>query len=72
MADSIEINKLLRAFLEADGFAMDRIDPKFELYFDDDGDIVFNEYDDWYDVGSNARWRDLFEFVVKYVNKERL
>ena len=72
MADSIDMNRLLRAFLKADGFAMGRIDSEFELYFDGDGDIIFDEDDHWYEIGSNGRWRDLFEFTVKHVNEEWL
>ena len=72
MADSIDMNRLLRAFMKADGCGMGRVDPDFELYFDDDGDIIFNDREDWFEIGTSNRWRDLFEFTVKHVNKEWL
>lgn len=70
MADSLSMNKVLRAFLEYDEFDMKNIDDEFDVHFDGDGDIIFNEDGDWWEIGSSGRWRELFMFTVKHVNEE--
>lgn len=72
MADSLSMNKVLRAFLKADGFDMSSIGDGFDVHFDSDGDIIFNEGGDWWEIGSSGRWRELFMFTVRYVNEEWL